>query len=879
MGLAVWAARAAAAPLWAGTGMVNTRAGGDAPFLVQRVYELARDLQAGAIPARWMPDAAYGLGYPAFNYYAALPYYLAALLHLFGLGILTSIKLTQTVGFVAAGLFTYRLARRIGARPGGGLLASAAYTLAPFHLVNVYVRGDALSEFWAMALIPGVLWALLELRHNLRASRLATLSMLYALLVLSHNISALVFSPILGLWLLAEAVGRGARGRRFFWHGAVALILGLALSAWFWVPALRETALVQLGEQTTGYFNYAGHFRGADLIQWRLIHDYTVGARDDPFDMALWQVGLAAAGLVALWLRLRRNERPDRSEYLAAVLFAATTWLITPASRALWDTVPLLPYVQFPWRFLGLQALAIALLSAPLADWAGGRLRGAGGIAVAVAVVAGLGAMSMAGLRLDRLPLSEAEITPQRLMLYETYSNNIGTTIRGEYLPREMVPRPYTSAVQLNGGVKPAPLALEGALESATAVEIGPQSEAWRSPSPSPAAGLSHDVFPRLAGHRGRPGPGVESLEGLGLIGLRLEKGTHEVTLRLGSTLTRSFSMWVSSVAALLWLALACYPLRNSTRARRHLLLAVAIAAAAGFWLLGVPRTATSEVPAGPQIMDFSRAPYLHAEPEGVDFGALHLDDYTLSATTAHPGETVTLALDWAAAVPDAEVTVQLMAATAHLYDSAPTWLRVTQAVDAGETIIELELPDDLPPGLYVPRLKVAIADEEQTPTVAGGAGLGKLALQPLQVETAAGDTAAAHGVAADAEPLAQFGPENSAPVISLLRADGRQIDDDRLEMELVWRSEAQAPLNYQLSLRLYRPDGSLVKDRDLPPLLGGYPTSLWQPGEYSTTGSGGFSRCEALNGENTIEIVLYDRATLQAAGTARLPLTLVAVD
>ena len=39
-----------------------------------------------SLPVRWMPDAAYGLGYPFFNYYAALPYYLAAGLRLLGWG-------------------------------------------------------------------------------------------------------------------------------------------------------------------------------------------------------------------------------------------------------------------------------------------------------------------------------------------------------------------------------------------------------------------------------------------------------------------------------------------------------------------------------------------------------------------------------------------------------------------------------------------------------------------------------------------------------------------------------------------------------------------------------------------------------------------------
>src|SRR5689334_7574400 len=67
----------ASANIWLGPGIIQTHAGGDSPFLLQRVYELTVNLRSGVFPARWMPDAAFGLGYPFFNFYAALPYYLA----------------------------------------------------------------------------------------------------------------------------------------------------------------------------------------------------------------------------------------------------------------------------------------------------------------------------------------------------------------------------------------------------------------------------------------------------------------------------------------------------------------------------------------------------------------------------------------------------------------------------------------------------------------------------------------------------------------------------------------------------------------------------------------------------------------------------------
>ena len=59
---------------------------------------------------------------------------------------------------------------------------------------------------------------------------------------------------------------------------------------------------------------------------------------------------------------------------------------------------------------------------------------------------------------------------------------------------------------------------------------------------------------------------------------------------------------------------------------------------------------------------------------------------------------------------------------------------------------------------------------------------------------------------------------------------------------------------------------------RDLPPLLGGYPTSLWRPGEIvADRVLLSLPDDQPMGGDCELEIVLYDRMTLKAVGTARL--------
>ncbi|HET90860.1 MAG TPA: hypothetical protein ENN99_09010, partial [Chloroflexi bacterium] len=367
----------AAAPLWGitlsgveGPGLVNTRGGGDSPFLLQRTHQMAVNLRAGVFPVRWMPDAAYGLGYPFFSYYAALPYYLAAGLTLIGVDILTALKLTQTLGFIAAALAMYGWMSTLTKSRWAAWLATVAYTVAPFHLVNVYVRGDSLSEFCAFAFYPLILWAVQRIADEAdRTTRMPVLgaALAYAGLLLTHNISAFIFSPFILLYLMALAWRAEPGRRRILGLGLLALGIGFLLSAWFWLPAVTELTYVQLGPSTQDYFHYSRHFRAANLVQNRFLFDYSAAGHQvrSPFAMGLPQA--IFAGLGGLWLLVRGSRRRlDVRWAFILVGLLLSTLMITPLSQPLWDHLPLLPIVQFPWRFLSIQALFTAAATAAL---------------------------------------------------------------------------------------------------------------------------------------------------------------------------------------------------------------------------------------------------------------------------------------------------------------------------------------------------------------------------------------------------------------------------------------------------------------------------------------------------------------------------------
>jgi hypothetical protein len=471
----------------------------------------------------------------------------------------------------------------------------------------------------------------------------------------------------------------------------------------------------------------------------------------------------------------------------------------------------------------------------------------------------------MAGLRVDRLPLREADITTERLMFYETYSGNLGTTVRHEYLPQTMVPRPYTSARQLASEAAP-PLALSGGVRSARLVERGPVGQTWELELDGHSLLAFHvTAYPGWRAAVDGASQPVESLYGLGLVGLRLEGGRHEVRLAFGATRFQRAMEWTSAAALVMLLGLALYPCRTSRRCRVGALRAAGIVTLVAVWLVVAPQRQAMETQEGPLVADWDRGPYLHYESEGVWFGDLTLRGYDYGAVLPMPGGMVPVTLTWEGPANGERVRLELVAATAHLFEPAPVWAAVEAPLMVPWTGLSLPLPEDLPEGLYVPRLTILAGNGTVAPRTATGAGMGTLALRPINIFFSL--------LGAGGKPsLGAFGPPDEPPVISLVGAEARHAGEGLVEVTLRWRSERQAPLNYYLSLRLLNADGAQVASRDLPPLLGGYPTSLWRPGALITDRvliplPAGASDLAAYG----LEVVLYDRITLGAVGTARI--------
>jgi hypothetical protein len=215
--------------------------GADGLLHFHRLVQLDRAVRHGLLYPRWLPDLGYGFGFPLFNYYAPLSYYLLLPLRWIGLSAQTSVLLGFAGALWALAIAVYLWGRDLfGER--AGFVAALAAVYGPYILHDVYRRGG-LASVWALVWLAMTAWAARRATRSRHPLWLALTALGSAALMLTHNITALMGVPLLIGYLLLLG---WLHGFRALVRPLLALTLGWGLSAFFWLPAFLERDYVQI---------------------------------------------------------------------------------------------------------------------------------------------------------------------------------------------------------------------------------------------------------------------------------------------------------------------------------------------------------------------------------------------------------------------------------------------------------------------------------------------------------------------------------------------------------------------------------------------------------------------------------------------------------
>ncbi|HEV2126961.1 MAG TPA: 6-pyruvoyl-tetrahydropterin synthase-related protein, partial [Chloroflexota bacterium] len=340
-----------------------------------RIYLFDVALRHGQWLPRWIPEMFVGYGYPIFNFYAPGTYYAAFVLR--ALSGADPYGAAQALGALATGTGAagaYCFTRAVFGGFWPGLIAALAYVYAPYPFItNLLIRAD-LAEVLGLALLP---WTLLSAWHAGRRRRAVPaipLTLGMGAMMLTHNLSALITLPaalVVGLFAASRTPGHFRQGILAVVSG---LVLALALTAFFWVPAMVEQRHVQIEVALHGGHKAATSWLidplGATAQTRRSGNPQTVEGPLDlhasyPYDLSyppkpsLGQGLLFGAAMGLILLLHRRPRAAEAAFFLAGTIFlwyCTTTW-----SAWLWELVPMMRFLQFSWRLYGPLSLALGL--------------------------------------------------------------------------------------------------------------------------------------------------------------------------------------------------------------------------------------------------------------------------------------------------------------------------------------------------------------------------------------------------------------------------------------------------------------------------------------------------------------------------------------
>lgn len=716
--------------------------GTDAELHIFRLHELSYLVRGGEFYPRWAPNFYHGYGYPIFNYYAPLTYYLALPLELLpSVDAVLASKAVLVAGMLLGGLGIYGYTRDLWGR-GAGYVAAALYVYSPYlQYIDPHIRG-ALPEAFSFGIFPLALWALDRLRRRPSAGSWAAAGVLVAMTILSHNLMGLFFFALLGVWLVWQGglvwwanhnrIAANPGSARGDWaiigRLAGAMAVGLGLAAFFWLPVFLERNAVSLNTLIGAGDNYdfRTHFLSlGELVGVSIRPDW--GATQSPF---LFNLGVAQwlGGLLGGVMLMTGRARQRGQLAFFAVASGVVVFLMTSASQPIWEAIPLLPFFQFPWRLLGAAAALLAVLGGAgvaalderlggIPDATPGKGRSSGAYAIAVALT-----------MLLALPLSQptpwapfGDVSTWRMSLIENSGRWLGTTSTADYVPATVITLPERRGSVVNPieqGLAPDRVNRDAMPDGAEVVAemVRPLLTRYRVSAPKefrlrlyqfdfPGWRVSLDGAPAV----------TELAEPEGFIVVLVPQGEHLVEVAFGSTPARTAG-WAVSIATLLLLGSVAwrfrrlgadwptleYHWRAQFRADRPIVL-VAMLIGLGA-ILSQPLGLFHHKSEG-LVLD------LPVSEHYVNFGdQIALLGHEFSDEPASPGDVIAITLYWKAQ-RQLEIEYQSFI---HIVDSEGRLVAQSDKLNPGEfptsrwpmdkyvpDIHHLTLPTDLPPGEY----------------------------------------------------------------------------------------------------------------------------------------------------------------------------------
>lgn len=343
----------------------------DAPTHLANIAQFTSALRDGDFPVRWF-DGFANYGMPMGVIVQQTTSYLGAVFNLVFNNVVFSYNLVVFVGTFFSLLFLFKFLTFHFTKPAA-LLGVILFALAPYRIINIYVRG-ALPEYFAHVFFPLIF---IGLSYWIKQREIKGLWIVLAGVVgilLTHPftivIGSFLFIPY-ALYLLFQKRGHVKGLIGVLLPLIPTLLLAVGLVAYYIIPLFVEIKYFYYGRSGQGLLpnqhltllNYIGDY-------WNYFTSHDIDVRGHVIHLGLLELFIIVSGLF-FWGSKDRKSRiiPALLGVLGILIFFTTQY-----ANGIYTSIPFLGGVQHNWRMFTSIVFIVPIIAAHIVDRTNSRV-------------------------------------------------------------------------------------------------------------------------------------------------------------------------------------------------------------------------------------------------------------------------------------------------------------------------------------------------------------------------------------------------------------------------------------------------------------------------------------------------------------------------
>jgi len=338
--------------LWVVPGLPTSH---DSIAHMTRIYAYKEGLLEGIFPVLWSRQMFWGIGSPVLMLNYQIPYYFVMLWHWVGFNLTDSFKLVLSFSQIASGLFMY-FTLRIRYKTLPSLVGGILYMIAPYRLLNIFVRG-AMGEVFAVMFPPLILAGIWK-----KSVQLQTIG--WAGLFLSHPVGSALYSGVfLGYTLWRNGFKKIIFSIKQFF---IPYFLAFVMAAFNLLPTLALTKHTYYNPTNSNTLQQFPTFRQLIYSKWGYGSSTTDTKDEMSFQIGVIQWLLAIVAMVLIVRRKKVDENNWEIAFYLAIFVGAILLMLEKVATPFYVYLGLGRIIDFPWRILMIFSFLTAMLGSQI---------------------------------------------------------------------------------------------------------------------------------------------------------------------------------------------------------------------------------------------------------------------------------------------------------------------------------------------------------------------------------------------------------------------------------------------------------------------------------------------------------------------------------